>query len=104
MNGEMTPIVFSGTLNGDFFKAYIADCLAPTLSSGDIVVMDNLSSHKVAGIIDPIMEKGATVQCHYLKAQKPPFGRPSGSPVRRAPSISLIQHNFFLKWSHWGST
>jgi hypothetical protein len=33
MNGEMVPIVFSGTLNGDFFKIYIADCLAPTLSS-----------------------------------------------------------------------
>jgi hypothetical protein len=50
MNGEMAPIVFSGTLNGDFFKVYIADCLASTLASGDIVVMDNLSSQKVAGV------------------------------------------------------
>jgi transposase len=61
MNGKMAPIVFSGALNGDFFKVYMADDLAPTLPSGDMVVMDNLSSHKVAGVIDPILKKGATV-------------------------------------------
>ncbi|MDR3298714.1 MAG: transposase [Candidatus Accumulibacter sp.] len=71
MSGEMAPLVFSGTLNGDFFKVYIADCLAPMLSSGDIVVMDNLSSHKVDGIIDPILEKGATVL--FLPPYSPDF-------------------------------
>jgi transposase len=71
MNGEMAPIVFSGTLNGDFFKVYIAYCLAPTLSSGDMVVMDNMSSHKVAGVIDPILKKGATVL--FLPPYSPDF-------------------------------
>jgi hypothetical protein len=47
--GTMVPLTFGGTLNGDLFKAYIKDCLAPTLKKGDIVVMDNLSSHKVKG-------------------------------------------------------
>ena len=45
-NGDMVPLVFEGTLNGDIFKEYVAKCLAPTLKEGDIVIMDNLSSHK----------------------------------------------------------
>ena len=49
LSGEMVPFVFSGALNGDIFKEYIVQCLIPTLSKGDIVVMDNLSSHKVTG-------------------------------------------------------
>ena len=45
-NGDMVPLVFDGSLNGDIFKEYVAKCLAPTLKAGDIVIMDNLSSHK----------------------------------------------------------
>ena len=45
-NGDMVPLVFDGSLNGDIFKEYIDKCLAPTLKAGDIVIMDNLSSHK----------------------------------------------------------
>ena len=73
-NGEMVPIVFEGSLNGELFKEYIAKCLAPTLRKGDIVVMDNLSSHKVKGVIEPVVAAGATVM--YL----PPYG-PDLNPI-----------------------
>ena len=43
-NGEIVPCIFESLLNGDIFNEYIAKFLAPTLNSGDIVVMDNLSS------------------------------------------------------------
>jgi transposase len=61
LNGKQSPMTFKGTLNSQIFTAYVEQCLAPMLSLGDIVVMDNLSSHKVKGVIDPIFEKGSTV-------------------------------------------
>jgi len=70
-NGDMVPLVFEGSLNGDIFREYIAKCLAPTLKEGDIVIMDNLSSHKVAGVIDPIIAAGAKVL--YLPPYSPDF-------------------------------
>jgi len=60
-NGDMVPLVFEGALNGDLFKEYISECLAPSLNEGDIVIMDNLTSHKVKGVIDPIIAAGASV-------------------------------------------
>jgi len=66
-NGDMVPLVFDGSLNGDIFKEYIAKCLAPTLKEGDIVIMDN----KVAGVIDPIIAVGAKVL--YLPPYSPDF-------------------------------
>ena len=60
-NGDKVPFVFEGALNGELFKAYISHFLAPTLHKDDIVIMDNLTSHKVKGAIDPIIEAGATV-------------------------------------------
>jgi transposase len=68
-NGDMVPLVFEGSLDGDLFKEYISQCLAPTLKDGDIVIMDNLSSHKVKGAIDPIIAAGATVL--YLPSYSP---------------------------------
>lgn len=59
--GVNAPITFKGTLNGDFFREYIAQALAPTLNAGDIVVLDNLSSHKVDGVLQPIYDRGAAV-------------------------------------------
>ncbi len=44
------PCVFDGPINGESFKAYVEQILVPTLAPGDIVVMDNLGSHK-GGII-----------------------------------------------------
>jgi transposase len=68
-NGDMVPLIFEGALNGELFKEYIAKCLAPTLRKGDIVIMDNLTSHKVKGVLDPILAVGAIVV--YLPPYSP---------------------------------
>ena len=44
------PCVFDGPINGARFRARVEQALAPTLSLDDVVVMDNLAAHKVAGI------------------------------------------------------
>jgi len=60
-NGDMVPLVFEGALNGELFNAYISECLVPNLHDGDIVIMDNLTSHKVKGVVDQITAAGASV-------------------------------------------
>ena len=47
IDGVSAPIMFKGTLDGHFFGGYVEQVLAPTLSPGDIVIMDNCSAHKV---------------------------------------------------------
>ena len=49
-DGLTAPFVIDRPINGAIFLAYVEQCLAPTLSPGDIVVMDNLPAHKVAGV------------------------------------------------------
>jgi transposase len=61
LSGVNAPITFKGTLNGDIFALYVKYVLAPTLSVGDVVFLDNLSAHKVDGVFDPIYERGAYV-------------------------------------------
>ena len=61
LSGVSAPLAFKGTLNGEFFAGWVEQVLAPTLSVGDIVFLDNYSPHKVAGALDPIYEKGVTV-------------------------------------------
>ena len=65
----MVPLIFEGALDGELFKEYVVQCLAPALQPGDIVIMDNLSSHKVDGVIEPIIAAGATVR--YLPPYSP---------------------------------
>ena len=62
------------TVNGELFLAYVEQQLVPTLQVGDIVVMDNLSAHKVAGIRTAIEAVGAQVA--YL----PPYS-PDMNPI-----------------------
>ena len=45
-----------GAMDSDRFKAYTAEILAPMLAPGDIVVMDNLPAHKVAGIAERLRQ------------------------------------------------
>ena len=57
----VAPLVLDGAINGRSFRAYIEQFLAPTLSHGDIVIADNLGSHKVAGVREAIEARGATL-------------------------------------------
>ena len=52
-------LVIDCPMNGHIFETYVKKCLAPTLSAGDIAVMDNLSAHKVKGIRQAIEDKKA---------------------------------------------
>ena len=53
------PLVLDGPINGESFLAYVEQNLAPTLKPGDIVIMDNLGSHKSAAVNKAIRAKGA---------------------------------------------
>lgn len=53
------PCVLDGPINGDSFLAYVEQILAPTLKQGDIIVMDNLGSHKSDAVDKAIRAKGA---------------------------------------------
>jgi transposase len=68
-SGITAPCVFDGAINGARFRAYVEHLLAPTLRPGDIVILDNLNSHKVAGIRQAIEAQGA--QILYLPPYSP---------------------------------
>lgn len=70
------PCVFDGAINGKRFLAWVQQALVPTLEPGDIVIMDNLGSHKVAGVREAIEAAGATVR--YL----PPYS-PDMNPIEQ---------------------
>jgi hypothetical protein len=48
-SGLVAPLVLDGPMTGEWFRAYVEQALAPTLSPGDVVVMDNLAAHKGGG-------------------------------------------------------
>ena len=62
VDGLTAPTVIDGATNGDLFEAYVRQQLVPTLRPGDVVVMDNLSSHKRVGVRLAIESVGATLR------------------------------------------
>ena len=71
LNGVRAPWVFSGAMNGEMFLAWVRQGLAPTLQPGDWVIMDNLATHKFAGVREAIEAAGA--QLLYLPPYSPDF-------------------------------
>ena len=69
--GLMAPLVLDGPINGNAFVAWVEQFLVPELRAGDIVVMDNLSSHKVAGVRTALEGTGAALR--YLPPYSPDF-------------------------------
>ena len=65
----VAPLVLDGAINGESFRAYVEQFLAPTLSAGDVVIADNLGSHKVAGVREAIEARGASLL--FLPAYSP---------------------------------
>lgn len=68
-NRIVAPLVLSGAINGRSFRAWVEQFLAPTLAHGDIVIADNLASHKVAGVREAIAARGASLM--FLPAYSP---------------------------------
>lgn len=77
------PWVFDGPVNGNVFRTYVERVLVPTLKPGDVVVMDNLGSHKGPSIRRAIRAVGAKLL--YL----PPYS-PDLNPIEQA--FSKIKH------------
>lgn len=69
--GLTAPLVVDGAINGALFLQYVRQVLAPTLEVGDVVVMDNLSSHKRSGVREAIEHVGAKLL--YLPPYSPDF-------------------------------
>jgi transposase len=53
------PFVIDGPINGEFFTLYVESVLAPTLTAGDIVILDNLGSHKGKAARTAVRARGA---------------------------------------------
>ena len=67
--GVVAPMMIKGSMNGEAFLAYIEQCLVPTLKRRDIVVIDNVPFHKVAGVEEAIQAVGASLR--YLPKYSP---------------------------------
>src|ERR1019366_3605472 len=76
-DGLVAPWVLEGPMTGDAFLIYVEKVLVPTLSPGDTVIIDNLSSHKVASVREAIEAVGARLI--YL----PPYS-PDPNPIELA--------------------
>jgi len=71
LSGLVAPMVLDGPINREAFQAYVDQVLVPELSPGDIVVMDNLSSHKRPAVRHAIEAAGARLL--YLPPYSPDF-------------------------------
>ena len=78
------PCVVDGPINGAFFRAFIEQFLVPTLRPGDIVVLDNLGSHRSGAVRSAILDAGAKL------AFLPPY----------SPDLNPIEQ-VFAKVKHW---
>jgi hypothetical protein len=62
------PFVLEGAIDGPMFLAYVKQCLVPTLKRGEIVLMDHLPAHKVAGV-GPQPDRAGLQQTQGASAQ-----------------------------------
>ena len=70
-SGWVAPLVVDGAINGKLFLGWVEQHLIKSLKPGDVVIMDNLSSHKVKGVVDAIESVEAKVL--YLPPYSPDF-------------------------------
>ena len=77
MTGMVAPMVLDAPINGDWFEAYVGQVLVPDLRRGDVVIMDNLSSHKRIGV--PALIEKAGARLLFLPPYSPDF-----NPIEKA--------------------
>ncbi len=85
LSGLSAPMVLDGPMTRDWFLAYVAQVLAPTLRRGDVVILDNLPAHKGAAIQAAVEARGARLR--FL----PPY---SPEPKDRASDFNPIENAF----------
>jgi transposase len=71
LNGAMCPLIFDGTLNKYIIAQYIKSCLKPTLSSDDVLLLDNSSVHTSKLVLDTLEECG--IKHLFLPPYSPDF-------------------------------
>jgi transposase len=97
VDGLVAPCVLDGAINGELFRSYVAQVLVPTLAKDDVVAMDNLACHKVAGVRKAIEAVGATIR--YLPAQSPDL-----NPIEMvfAKIKALLRAKASGRWAYCG--
>ena len=102
------PFVLEGPMTGEMFKAYTEQFLAPTLTRGDIVFMDNVSVHKVDGIEEAIEARGAmrlVLRDQLVDARREPAVLPQQLQHQRfhivSERINLIRRHASLNQPAW---
>jgi transposase len=118
------PCVFDGPINGESFLAYVEQVLLPTLRPGDIVVIDNLGSHKgkaVAKVIgsagarllflppyspdlNPIEQAFAKLKAALRKAQARTIDAVVQEVARTLPSFSSVECANYFRHAGYAST
>jgi len=71
LEGPCAPWLFEGPMNGEMFLAWVREGLAPALRRGDVVILDNLSTHKIRGVREALEAIGARLL--YLPPYSPDF-------------------------------
>jgi transposase len=71
LEGPCAPWLFEGPMNGEMFLAWVREGLAPALRRGDVVILDNLSTHKIRGVREALQAAGARLL--YLPPYSPDF-------------------------------
>jgi transposase len=77
LEGLQAPMTIESATDGDVFLAYLEQVLCPRLRPGQVVIMDNLAAHKVAGVRERIEATGASLV--YLPPYSPDF-----NPIEQA--------------------
>jgi transposase len=70
-DGPCAPWLFEGAMNGEMFLAWVEQGLAPVLRTGELVILDNLATHKIRGVREAIEARGAGLL--YLPPYSPDF-------------------------------
>ena len=71
LTGLQAPWMFAGAMDGELFLAWVKQGLVPVLQRDDVVILDNLATHKVAGVREAIEAAGARLE--YLPPYSPDF-------------------------------
>jgi hypothetical protein len=98
-SGLVAPWVIGGAMDGPAFRTYVEHVLVPELRPDDVVVLDNLPAHKVAGVQDAIRAAGASLLYlpPYSPDLKPTPATPHGCAarsLRQAPPIEQVFSKF----------
>ena len=71
LEGPCAPWLFEGPMDGEMFLAWVTQGLAPALRSGEVVILDNLATHKIRGVREALEAAGARLL--YLPPYSPDF-------------------------------